>query len=124
MIFISLLIVSGCSGDELVAPESGITFVIDPDSNPGLENYELQMYPVGDTGFSVVTLNAEDGRKVTWAQSLVDKKQGITYEVHVHAAYNGSLDEQDLEDKGPVFMLTFENGSTDQGRLIKVKVDQ
>lgn len=116
-----LLTATACKTTTLQAPETGLLFAIDTTSPIEFDEYELNLKD--DAGGSiVVTLKKEDAYQARWSQTLVDKYQGKTYTVITLQGYN-TRKPGDLTEYAAPFTIVFQNGTTDQGRLVQVKLN-
>lgn len=109
-----------CS-ESLKEPSSGLMFVIADEGQTQLDEYELNLVDE-EGGFVVVTLKKDNNYQVTWNQTLVDKYEGQTFQVKVLKGYN-VRESGDLEPVGPSFTLSFKEGTTSLGRVVKVKLN-
>jgi len=124
-ILILLFFAAGCSGGAQApeAPEQGVRFAIQTEGSPAHDAYEIQLQEPGSSSFYVVTLTKEQGYQVTWAQSLVDEEQGNSYEMTAYQGFGDAGPDLDRPLSG-TRTLSFTGGSTSEGRLVLVQVEE
>ncbi len=133
LVFILLLImmvgVIGCSGSSSVAePTEGLIFAIEADGTPKYDEYEIQLvYKLNeesdDYGFFVVTLSKEENYQVRWSQGIVDENQGMSCQMTAYKS-NGDFGPDKDKPLSETRTLIFEEGATNEGRIIKVSVSE
>lgn len=122
-----LIVFTGCSGDVETpeAPAQGVVFAIEDTGSLTFDEYEIQLRTPDEQGFIVITLLKDEGYKVTWDQSLVEEEQGNSYKM---TAYKAELEGNMVPDLDKPLSetreLTFTDDSTNEGRLVLVKVSR
>jgi len=125
LLILLLVPAAGCSGGAQTpeAPEQGVRFAIQAEGSPAHDAYEIQLQEPESSSFYVVTLTKEDGYQVTWAQSLVDEEQGNSYEMTAYQSFGDAGPDLDRPLSG-TRTLSFKGGSTSEGRLVLVQVEE